>query len=160
KERKIIMKKYSLLIAGTMILLFTFYFTGFGSAHKEVETLNSTFIQVEEGDLYARQSPLLEDMTLDKRIEQSEVIVSGTVAEILPATETMDLVIPLMEDFRKKGYNFLHTDIVIKVDEFIGNSSYEYDEIVVRRNGGRLDNFVHIYDMENYEVGEKVLIFG
>ncbi|MFC5605061.1 hypothetical protein [Sporosarcina koreensis] len=38
-------------------------------------------------------------------------------------------------------------------------TSLIFEEIVVRRDGGRLDNFVKIVKQEHFTVGEKVMLF-
>ena len=105
-----------------------------------------------------RYSERLVEMSLEDRVKESKTIVSGEVIKILPSVETKDIFGSEVSQATKDGYYYLHTDIVLKVDEWITDDQ-KHKEIVIRRYGGRLGNFVHLNHMENYEVGEKVLLF-
>ena len=86
-----------------------------------------------------------------------EYIVKGKVLDILGPFETTDLVSPLSEKY--DDYYKLHTDIIIGVDEYLGNE-LPFKEIVVRREGGKIDDKVHLTEFENVSIGDEVIIFN
>ena len=87
----------------------------------------------------------------------SEYIVKGKVIDILGPFETTDLVSPLSEKY--DVYYKFHTDIIIEVDEYLGNE-LPFKEIVVRREGGKIDDKVHLTEFEDMSIGEEVIIFN
>ncbi|MBB4826768.1 hypothetical protein HNO89_004050 [Sporosarcina luteola] len=120
----------------------------------------TTFVEVNTNDLFTKQTFYTEDLDVNKQIGLSNtIILKGKVAAILESVETNDLVDSGIVDARSHGYNYLHTDVVIQVDEYLGENKLDYDMIVVRHIGGRIGNFVHVSEMESLTVNEEVLLF-
>src|SRR5690625_3888953 len=116
----------------------------------------STEVSTTSDDLVYEHDGYYEVNTIDELME-SQYIVKGKVVDILGPYETEDLI---NEDFLKyDDYFKFHTDIVIEVDDYLGEA-LPFEEIVVRREGGKIDDRVHITKFENFAVGEEVIIFN
>ncbi|MDN4606176.1 hypothetical protein [Sporosarcina highlanderae] len=153
-------KKIIPAIFGIVILIaIVFSFRSITEVNGLVEGEKSTFVEAKENDKYSIVHFYSDEMTIDDQVKNSSIIVLGEVKEILPSVETNDIVDPIdAAELREKGYNIVHTDIVIKVEKYLGEEKLDFDEIVVRRDGGRINGFVRIVKQEHFNLGEKVLL--
>src|SRR5690554_5776271 len=94
----------------------------------------STEVSTTSDDLVYEHDGYYEVNTIDQ-LMASQYIVKGKVVDILGPYETEDLI---NEDFLKyDDYFKFHTDIVIEVDDYLGEA-LPFEEIVVRREGGKI----------------------
>lgn len=96
----------------------------------------------------------------DNLTKDSDVVLTGSVKEILPAKwSTSDGKEPLnpIEDL---GLDVvIYRDVVVSVDEYLKNPLSSND-VVVRVLGGTVGNLtLDVEDMPSFEPGEKVLLF-
>lgn len=96
----------------------------------------------------------------DNLTKDSDIVLTGSVKEILPAKwSTSDGKEPLnpIEDL---GLDVvIYRDVVVSVDEYLKNS-LSSSEVIVRVPGGTIGNFtLDVEDMPSFEPGEKVLLF-
>lgn len=96
-------------------------------------------------------SGIIVPWTLDEVIEKADVIVSGTVIDILPSGEG-----PLTKDPDRL---YLYTDVLIKVEScFKGETAS--DTIAVRTPGGRIGDKVMISEYDfRFTAGEQVVLY-
>ncbi|MDQ0350319.1 hypothetical protein J2R98_000122 [Alkalibacillus filiformis] len=120
------------------------------------QSAENTLIEVADNNLIHEDDGYYEVNTLEELLD-SELIVKGEVVEIEGPFETEDLINELFQDYN--DYFKFHIDLIIEVDEYYGNT-LPYDEIVVRREGGKIDDRAHITPFEHFAIGEKVLIFN
>lgn len=114
------------------------------------ENENSTFVSPSEDPTLVSKY-LIEERDLRQQVEESSIIVKGKVVKILGTTETKDMEIP-------QGMR-VHTDVLFKVDQYLGPNSLPYENLVLRRMGGKIEGFTHIVNQENLTVGEELIIF-
>ncbi len=120
---------------------------------------NTTYVEKHKGDKAIYQHGLDKNRELKDQIKESSVIVKGEVVKILGVVETKDLLDAGQQEMVNDGVKFIHTNVVIKVDQYLGKTKLPFDEIVVRHPGGRIDEYVNITSHEELTVGEKVILF-
>ncbi|WP_230375495.1 hypothetical protein [Methanolobus vulcani] len=105
-------------------------------------------------------NPEIEALSYEYLSENSDVILIGTVKEILPGKwNTVDGKRPhdSIDDF--EWYDMIYTDIVITADEYLKNPLPE-DEVIVRVFTGTVGNDVSTADYEaSFQKGEKVFLY-
>lgn len=153
-------KKIIIYLLGAAICISLFWSTSylFASSTSLKESDDTTYVEITSSDLYTRQSFLVENMSVQEQVGQSDVLFVGKVVDILPTVETNDLIDSGILEAREKGYKYVHTDVIIEVLEYIGEKKLDFNEVVVRRQGGRIGNSVHSTDMENLSVGEEIIL--
>lgn len=153
-------KKIVVYLLGAAICISLFWSTSylFASSTSLKESDDTTYVEITSSDLYTRQSFLVENMSVQEQVGQSDVLFVGKVVDILPTVETNDLIDSGILEAREKGYKYVHTDVIIEVLEYIGEKKLDFNEVVVRRQGGRIGNSVHSTDMENLSVGEEIIL--
>ena len=147
------------IFLGIACSIFILNLTGCSSVDSGKEELNpneSTKITIETDDVVYEHSGFYQVDSMEE-LMGSEYIVKGKVLDILGPFETTDLVSPLSEKY--DDYFKFHTDIIIEVDEYLGNE-LPFKEIVVRREGGKIDDKVHLTEFENVSIGDEVIIFN
>ena len=102
---------------------------------------------------------LLEEYTLEDLSKNSDVIVMGTVKEILPSKwnsadgKRPDKVVEF------GPYDLIYTDIIISVDKYVKNP-LSSEEVIVRVEGGKVGNdTMAVEDEPSFKTGEKVLLY-
>jgi hypothetical protein len=89
--------------------------------------------------------------TLDELIESADVIVSGTVIDILPSKEGQLL--------KNDNRTLIYTDVIIKVQTYLKGQT-GYDTIAVRTRGGQVgDKVIIAEDEPEFDIGEQVLLY-
>ncbi|WP_244603371.1 hypothetical protein [Methanococcoides sp. NM1] len=105
-------------------------------------------------------SSCLEYLSHEDLSDRSDVILIGTVKEILPCKwNTVDGERPT-DDIYDLGWNVLiYTDVVVSVDQYLKNPLSE-KEVIVRTQGGD-DGYVimDVEDEPSFASGEKVLLY-
>jgi hypothetical protein len=105
-------------------------------------------------------NPEIEALSYEYLSENSDVILIGTVKEILPGKwNTVDGKRPhdSIDDF--EWYDMIYTDVVITADEYLKNPLPE-DEVIVRVFTGTVGNDVSTADYEaSFQKGEKVFLY-
>ncbi len=119
---------------------------------------NTTFIANPTEGLALVSSYFHKDRDLKQQAKESTIIVKGRVTEILGTVETKDFGAPIPE-VQKQGGKKLHTDVLFRVDEYLGPNSLPFDELVIRHIGGKIEGFTHICEQEHLTIGEEVIIF-
>ena len=108
----------------------------------------------------ANASALLEYVTPEEMSNRSDVILIGTVKEILPCKwNTVDGERPTDDIYDLGRNDLIYTDVVVSVDQYLKNPLSE-KEVIVRTQGGD-DGYV-IMDVEDdpsFASGEKVLLY-
>lgn len=90
-------------------------------------------------------------VTLTEQIQESGIIVRGRVVKILGTVETADA--------RPGGPRLLHNNVVIEVEEYLGENKLSYSQIVVRLRGGQSGFYHHtVTPQEHFTVGEEVIL--
>lgn len=109
--------------------------------------------------LYSKSSASLPLLDTEELSNRSEMIVIGTVKEILPSKWTS------ADGKRPNGIdsfsleNSIYTDVTISVDKYLKNPSSS-KEVTVRIDGGTVGNDTLETDYEpTFKPGEKVLLF-
>lgn len=109
--------------------------------------------------LYSKPSASLPLLDTEELSNRSEMIVIGTVKEILPSKWTS------ADGKRPNGIdsfsleNSIYTDVTISVDKYLKNPSSS-KEVTVRIDGGTVGNDTLEADYEpTFKPGEKVLLF-
>lgn len=102
----------------------------------------------------------LEAVSYDYLSQRSDVMLTGTVKEILPSKwNTADGKRPhdSAKDF--EWHDMIYTDVVVTVDDYLKNPSKE-GEVIVRVFAGTVDGDAMIADEEpTFENGEKVFLY-
>jgi hypothetical protein len=105
-------------------------------------------------------NPEIQALSYEYLSENSDVILIGTVKEILPGKwNTVDGKRPhdSIDDF--EWYDMIYTDVVITADEYLKNPLPE-DEVIVRVFTGTVGNDVSTADYEaSFQTGEKVFLY-
>lgn len=105
-------------------------------------------------------STLVEYMSPDMLTKESDMILTGSVKEILPATwSTPDGEQPAsaLEDLGQD--EVIYRDVVISMDEYLKNS-LSSNEVVVRVLGGTVGNLtLDVEDEPSFEIGKDVLLY-
>lgn len=47
----------------------------------------------------------------------------------------------------------------MEVIDYLGPNTLDFDELVLRHIGGKIEGFTHIYEQEHLTVGDEVIIF-
>ncbi|SES92979.1 hypothetical protein SAMN04488587_1635 [Methanococcoides vulcani] len=105
-------------------------------------------------------SALLEYVTPEEMSNRSDVILIGTVKEILPCKwNTVDGERPTDDIYDLGRNDLIYTDVVVSVDQYLKNPLSE-KEVIVRTQGGG-DGYVimDVEDEPSFASGEKVLLY-
>ena len=116
-----------------------------------VEGSNTTYVTPGADGTTLASKYLIEERDLLQQARESTIIVKGQVVKILDTLETKDLELP-------QGRR-LHTDVLFRVDQYLGPYSLPYEYLVLRRMGGKIEGFTHVVNQENLTVGEELIIF-
>lgn len=112
--------------------------------------------------LTMQMSGIVEELTDDDLEKQSNVIISGTVKEILPSkwnTPNGERPNKSLDDLDVGGTDVIYTDIVIQVDQYLKNP-LDSKEVTVRVLGGTVNNDVlEVEDSPNFKQNEKVFLY-
>jgi hypothetical protein len=112
------------------------------------------------GGLIIGSNPEMEFLSYEYLTENSNVILIGTVKEILPSKwNTVDGKRPhdSVDDF--EWYDMIYTDVVITADEYSKNPLPD-DEVIVRVFTGTVGNDVSTADYEaSFQPDEKVFLY-
>ena len=102
----------------------------------------------------------IESLSYEYLTENSDVILIGTVKEILPGKwNTVDGKRPHESVDEFEWYDMIYTDVVITTDEYLKNPLPE-DEVVVRVFTGTVGNDVSTDDYAaSFQIGEKVFLY-
>lgn len=128
-------------------------------------SLSGNYSQIElsnnyDGPMTVEVSGLQEELSYEDLVDRSNVILMGTVKEILPSKwNTLDGKRPnkSIEDFDSRDE--IYTDVVVKVDEYLKNSMPS-KEIIVRVLGGTVgEDTMIVEDVSSFKSGEKVLLY-
>lgn len=113
-----------------------------------------------EEPLFIPISSSIEKCTHEDLNNYSDVIVIGTVSEILPGKwNTIDGNRPDKANSEFNQGDLIYTDIIINVDKYLKNP-LPSKEIVVRVIGGTVGNDTVTSDVEpNFKPDEKVLLY-
>ncbi len=124
------------------------------------EGSNTTFIaEPNESDgIVLHATSLYEVRDLKQQAKESTIIVRGRVSAILGTVETKDFGAPI-PPVQEQGGKKLHTDVLVEVIDYLGPNTLDFDELVIRHIGGKIDGFTHIYEQEHLTVGDEVIIF-
>lgn len=155
--------KYMIVFVGavSLIMLSALALSGSQNVIKPTDSPSQDNTKLSNNDmpLYSKSSaslPLLDNKELSN---YSQMIITGTVKEILPSKWTS------ADGKRPNGIdsfsleNSIYTDITINVDKYLKNSSSS-KEVTVRVNGGTVGNDTLEADYEpTFKPGEKVLLF-
>ncbi len=105
-------------------------------------------------------SALLEFLSYEDLSDRSDVILIGTVKEILPSKwNTADGKRPTDDIYDLGLHDVLYTDVLISVDGYLKNPLLE-KEVIVRIQGGS-DGYVSIdvEDESSFSLGERVFLY-
>ncbi|WP_440952315.1 hypothetical protein [Methanococcoides sp. FTZ1] len=104
-------------------------------------------------------SGCLEYVSPEEMSSMSDVIIIGTVKEVLPSEwNTRDGQIPTDDIYELEWYD-IYTDVVITVDEYLKNPLSE-TEVIVRTLGGEKDVIaIDVEDEPSFDPGEKVFLY-
>ncbi len=105
-------------------------------------------------------SALLEFLSYEDLSDRSDVILIGTVKEILPSKwNTADGTRPTDDIYDLGWHDVLYTDVMISVDGYLKNPLPE-KEVIVRIQGGS-DGYVSIdvEDESSFSLGERVFLY-
>lgn len=96
----------------------------------------------------------------DNLTKDSDIVLTGSVKEILPAKwSTSDGKEPLNPIEDLGPYVLIYRDVVVSVDEYLKNP-LSSDEVTVRTQGGTIGNLtMDAEDEPFFEIGEKVLLY-
>lgn len=129
--------------------------SGSSAGNRPAEELSTSDSSVAVGVSY-----LVEYLSPDKLVNDSDLALIGSVKEILPAKwSTPDGEEPLnpLEDLGPEVV--IYRDVVVSVDEYLKNS-LSSSEVIVRVPGGTIGNFtLDVEDVPSFEPGESVLLF-
>jgi hypothetical protein len=120
---------------------------------------NTTYVEPKKGEKILKQSPYSVERSVEQLVKDSTIIVKGKVVKFLGVSETNDLVDSAILEAGKDGYRFIHTDVLFRVDEYLGPSKLPHEELVIRHNGGRIGDSVHVYEAEPLMIGEEIILF-
>ncbi len=156
------------IVALVIVLGFTLpkVLGGFGEKNEAfyndglMEGSNTTFItEPAEGEgIVLHSSNLYEVKDLRQQAQESTIIVRGRVSRILGTVETKDYGAPI-PPVQEQGGKKLHTDVLLDDIEYFGPNSLPFDELVIRHIGGKIEGFTHIYEQEQFTVGDEVIIY-
>ena len=101
----------------------------------------------------------LEYVSPEEMSRMSDVVIIGTVKEVLPSEwNTGDGQIPNDDIYELEWYD-IYTDVVINVDEYLKNPLSE-KELIVRTLGGEKDVIsIVVEDEVSFNPGEKVFLY-
>lgn len=147
--------KYGIVLVGalTLIVLGLAFSNSIQSSQENSKPSNNI-----NEPLSSSMSFLLEEYTHEDLSKNSDVIVMGTVKEILPSRwNSVDGKRPdKVVEFGP--YDLIYTDIVISVDKYVKNPLSSEDVIV--RVGGTVGNdSMAVEDEPSFKTGEKVLLY-
>lgn len=141
------MKKY---IAALFILLVTITSLACSMQLELDELLPNTKPVAQTEDIIEFTSGLLPDYSVDDIIGLADVIMTGTVTDILPAQ---------MGTRINSGTQVMFTDVILKPEEILFGD-IGLDPITIRVWGGRINNNVGISEYEPvFALNEDVLVF-
>lgn len=125
------------------------------TGNEEVEELSSSNAPVTIG-----VSSLVEYLSPDNLTEDSDLVLIGSVKEILPAKwSPPDGKEPLNPIEDLGPYVVIYRDVVVSVDEYLKNP-LSSNEVTVRTQGGTIGNLtMDAEDEPSFETGEKVLLY-
>lgn len=85
----------------------------------------------------------------------SDVVIKGTVKEILPSRWSNP------ESIKGKNVrNIIQTDISVNIDQILKGNPYDYKNIIVRINKGTVKNVEYISEgYPDFKAGEEVVLF-
>jgi hypothetical protein len=109
----------------------------------------STQVTLQPGDTVQQISGLMREFTLDDLILESDAIVTGKVADILPARNgtTWD------------GKPTIYTDVIVQVDRYLYGET-KSERIAIQVGGGRIGNTVVLVEDEPvFTLGENIVVF-
>lgn len=155
--------KYMIIFFGvvSLILLSALALSGSQDGIKLTSRPSQDNIKLADNDmpLYSKSSASLPLLDTEELSNCSEIIVIGTVKEILPSKWTSS------DGKRPNGIdsfsleNSIYTDITISVDKYLKNPSSS-KEVTVRVDGGTVGNDTLEADYEpTFEPGERILLF-
>lgn len=102
----------------------------------------------------------LEALSLEYMSREADIILTGTVKEILPSRwNSVDCKRPheSIDDF--EWHDEIYTDVIISVDEYLKNELQE-EEVTVRVLTGTVGNDTSTADYEaSFQKGEKVFLY-
>jgi len=165
--------RYSLAIIGLFsILTLAFSLADTSPHHSDIYLIMQTVNEdtTTETKLNTEDQPpvtmymygILEKLSYDELKSQSNVVLIGTVKEELPSKwNTSDGERPnkSIEDLDVGGKDFVYTDVVILVDQYLMNS-LDSKEVTVRVIGGTVGKDVfEVEDEPSFKQNEKVLLY-
>lgn len=145
--------KNNLYQVGSLLLVIMLMVTSVSCSNK-VETtydnLPNSKPNPQNGDLVQVVEGILPDYSVNDLIKLSEIVVIGSVTEILPAQKGIR---------KESGTNLIYTDVVITPDRIL-NGKVTSQYIIVRVWGGRVGGETEIYEQEPvFTINERVLVF-
>jgi hypothetical protein len=140
-----------LLLINCVAVLWTILALSACTGDKDAFSVDNQPVFVDNGTNLEIASGIIIPFTLNQIIEGADVIISGTVSDILPSEEG-----PLLRD---NDDTFIYTDVIINVNTcYIGQ--VEYDTIAIRTRGGRIGNNVLIDENSpEFKIGEQVVLY-
>lgn len=105
-------------------------------------------------------SSVVEHMSPEVLASESDLILTGSVKEILPARWNTPDGKPSEKNFNDLGIeDVIYRDAIVSVDDYLKNP-LPSEEVVVRTLGGTIGNLtMDVEDTPFFESGEKVLLF-
>ncbi|ABE52121.1 hypothetical protein [Methanococcoides burtonii] len=105
-------------------------------------------------------SALLEFLSYEDLSDRSDVILIGTVKEILPSKwNTADGTRPTDDIYDLGWHDVLYTDVIISVDGYLKNPLPK-KEVIVRIQGGSDDYVtIDVEDESSFSLGERVFLY-